>query len=244
MSLCYREQRQLRGIEAGLFRSDSRLVGMLETFGRLYRGQDMPASERVLSGQGRDRRAVTRIVVAFAVAALALSILFIAALTTPARSGAPASGHRPPSLSTGPGREADDQQNPAGRDRQSPRWRPLALNAVSDASHTPPGGIGARRGAGHPAADHRGIHPDRSMTAHPAGAETRSRVLQSGGDHDQDGHSRNIRRVRRCEVSKPAARAGIRSPSATRSVSVAAWARRCAPRSRSSRPARTATRPC
>jgi hypothetical protein len=34
MSLCYREQRQLRGIEADLFRSDSHLAGMLETFGR------------------------------------------------------------------------------------------------------------------------------------------------------------------------------------------------------------------
>ena len=121
MSLCYREQRQLRGIEAGLFRSDSRLAGMLETFGRLYRGQDMPASERVLSWQGRDQGAVTRIAVAFAVAALAISILFSAALTL----------------------------------------------------------------------------PDRSMAAHPVGAETRSRVLQSGGDHDRDGHSRNIRRVRR-----------------------------------------------
>lgn len=99
MSLCYREQRQLRDVEARLFRSDSHLAGMLEMFGRLYRGQDMPASERVLSRQGRDRRAVTRIAVAFAVAALALSILFGAALTTPARSGAPASGHRPPSLS-------------------------------------------------------------------------------------------------------------------------------------------------
>jgi len=105
MSLCYSEQRQLRGIEAGLFRSDSHLVGMLETFGRLYRGQDMPAFEQVLSRQGRDRRAVTRIAVAFAVAALALSILFSAALTTPARSGAPASGHRPPSLSA-PGQAA------------------------------------------------------------------------------------------------------------------------------------------
>jgi hypothetical protein len=105
MSLCYREQRQLRGIEAGLFRSDSHLVGMLETFGRLCSGQDMPASERVLSGQGRDQRAVIRIAVAFAVAALALSILFNAALTTPARSGAPASGHRPPSLSA-PGQAA------------------------------------------------------------------------------------------------------------------------------------------
>ena len=104
MSLCYREQRQLRGIEAGLFRSDSHLAGMLETFGRLYSGQDMPASERVLPGKGRDQRVVTRITVAFAVAALALSILFNA-LTTPARSGAPASGHRPPSLSA-PGQAA------------------------------------------------------------------------------------------------------------------------------------------
>jgi len=99
MSLCYREQRQLRGIEAGLFRSDSHLAGMLETFGRMYSGQDTPASERVLPGKGRDQRVVTRITVAFAVAALALSVLFSTALTTPARSGAPASGHRPPSLS-------------------------------------------------------------------------------------------------------------------------------------------------
>ena len=73
MSLGYREQRQLRGIEAGLFRSDSHLAGMLETFGRLYRGPDTPASERALPGQGRDQGAVTRIAVAFAVAALALS---------------------------------------------------------------------------------------------------------------------------------------------------------------------------
>jgi hypothetical protein len=105
MSLCYREQRQLRGVEAGLFRSDSHLAGMLEMFGRLYGGQDTPASEQVPSGQGRDRRAVIRITVAVAVAALALSILFSAALTTPARSGTPASGHRPPSPST-PGHAA------------------------------------------------------------------------------------------------------------------------------------------
>ena len=105
MSLCYREQRQLRGIEAGLLQSDSHLTAMLYVFGRLYSGQDMPASEQVPSGQDRDRRAVTRIAVAFAVAALALSILFSAALTTPARSGAPASGHRPPSLSA-PGQAA------------------------------------------------------------------------------------------------------------------------------------------
>ena len=99
MGLCYREQRRLRGVEAGLFRSDSHLAGMLEMFGRLYSGQDMPASEQVPSGQDRDRRAVTRIAVAFAAGALAISILFSAALTLPARYGAPASGHRPPSPS-------------------------------------------------------------------------------------------------------------------------------------------------
>ena len=104
MSLCDREQRQIRGIEAGLVRADSHLAAMLETFGRLYSGQDTPASERVPSGQGRDRRVVTRIAVAFAVAALALSILF-SAFTTPARSGAPESGHRPPSPSA-PGQAA------------------------------------------------------------------------------------------------------------------------------------------
>ena len=98
MGLCYREQRRLRGVEAGLFRSDSHLAAMLEMFGRLYGGQDMPASEQVPSGPGCDRRAVTRIVVAFAVAALAISILISAALTMIARSGAPASGHRPPGL--------------------------------------------------------------------------------------------------------------------------------------------------
>jgi len=59
---------------------------MLEVFGRLYRGQDMPASERVLSGQGRDQGAVTRIAAVFAVAALALSILF-SACGSPPRTG-------------------------------------------------------------------------------------------------------------------------------------------------------------
>ena len=99
MSLCYRERRQLRGIEAGLFRSDSHLAGMLDVFARLHRGQDMPAPERVRCGHRRDRRAITQIAVPFVVAALALAILFGAALTLPSRPGAPASGHRPPSPS-------------------------------------------------------------------------------------------------------------------------------------------------
>ena len=105
MSLCYREQRQLRGIEADLLQSDSHLTAMLYVFDRLYSGQDMPASERVPSGRGRDWGAVTRIAVAFAVAALAISILFSVALTPPARYGTPASGHRPPGPSA-PGQAA------------------------------------------------------------------------------------------------------------------------------------------
>jgi len=125
MSLGYREQRQLRDIEAGLFRSDSHLAGILDAFGRLYRGPDMPASERAPPGQGRNQRAVTRIAAAVAVAALALSILFSAALTPPARSGAPAPGHRPPSPSA-PGRSScrcrDSQQSSPERRGSPSSW--------------------------------------------------------------------------------------------------------------------------
>jgi Protein of unknown function (DUF3040) len=112
MSLCCRERRQLRRIQAGLLASDSRLAAMLDTFGRRYRGQDMPASERVPGGPGRDRRAVTRIAVAVAVAALALTFLVSAALTTPARPGAPASGHRPPGPAA-PAQAAQPATSPA-----------------------------------------------------------------------------------------------------------------------------------
>jgi hypothetical protein len=42
MSLCYREQRQLRRIEADLLQSDSHLTAMLYVSDRLYSGQDMP----------------------------------------------------------------------------------------------------------------------------------------------------------------------------------------------------------
>jgi Protein of unknown function (DUF3040) len=114
MSLCYREQRQLRGIEARLQGSDSHLAAMLEVFGRLYCGQDMPASEQVPSGHGRDRRAVTQIAAAFAAVALAISVMFSAALTLAASVRCarvrPSAGQPE---RTGPGREADGRQNPA-----------------------------------------------------------------------------------------------------------------------------------
>ena len=115
MSLCYREQRQLRNIEAHLFRSDSHLAGMLDVFGRLYTGQDLPASEQVPSRQDRYRRAVTRIVAAFAAVALALSFMVSAALAL--AISVRRARVRPPAAQperTGPGGEAGGQQNPPG----------------------------------------------------------------------------------------------------------------------------------
>jgi len=168
MSLCYREQRRLRGVEAGLFRSDSHLAGMLEMFGRLYSSQDMPASEQVPPGQGA--------------------------------TGEPSPASRrhspsPPSLSAscsvrrsprqlGPARPRPATGRPARAHRARPRSRrpaepsrtgsPVATSAAPDAPWP-------ARPRLHPAADHRGIHPERAIAAHPVGDETRSRVLKSGG---------------------------------------------------------------
>ena len=115
MSLCDREQRQLRGIEAGLVRADSHLTAMLDVFDRLYSGQDMPASEQVPLRQDGDRRAVTRIAAAFAATVLAISVLFSAAValvTSVRRARVRPSAAEPER--TRPGREADGQQNPPG----------------------------------------------------------------------------------------------------------------------------------
>ena len=47
MSLSYRQQRQLRSIEASVRRTDPDLGAMLGIFGRLYPNQDMPSWEQV-----------------------------------------------------------------------------------------------------------------------------------------------------------------------------------------------------
>jgi hypothetical protein len=115
MSLCYREQRQLRTIEARLLRSDSHLAAMLDVFGRLYSGQDMPASEQVPSRQDSDRRAVTRIAAVFAAVALAISVMVSAALavaTASRRARVRPSAAQPER--TGPGRESGGQRNSPG----------------------------------------------------------------------------------------------------------------------------------
>lgn len=112
--LCYREQRQLHGIEADLLQSDSHLTAMLYGFDRLYSGQDMPASEQLPLRQDRDRRAVNRIAAAFAATVLAISVLFSAAvaLASVTRTRVRPSTAEPER--TRPGREADSQQDPPG----------------------------------------------------------------------------------------------------------------------------------
>jgi hypothetical protein len=65
MSLSYRQQRQLRRIEAGLCRSAPHLDAMLSMFGRLCAGQDTTAWEQVPradSSQNHLRRAAAWIV--------------------------------------------------------------------------------------------------------------------------------------------------------------------------------------
>ena len=79
MRLSYRQQRQLRLIEATVRRSDPHVGAMFGIFGRLYPGQDLPDWEQV--AQGRLRRAAARIVAAFAAMAVAITVLLGQAVT-------------------------------------------------------------------------------------------------------------------------------------------------------------------
>ncbi|HJZ01503.1 MAG TPA: hypothetical protein VJ305_12330 [Streptosporangiaceae bacterium] len=75
MNLNYRQQHQLRRIEAGLRRADPHLGAMFGIFGRLYPHQDMPVGEqqpRVPSSRNRIPRAVRWI---FAAPAAAIGVL-------------------------------------------------------------------------------------------------------------------------------------------------------------------------
>ena len=75
MNLNYRQQHQLRRIEAGLRRADPHLGAMFGIFGRLYPHQDMPAREqqpRLPSSRNRIPRAVRWI---FAAPAAAIGVL-------------------------------------------------------------------------------------------------------------------------------------------------------------------------
>jgi hypothetical protein len=81
MNLSYRQENQLRRVEADLRRSDPHLGAMFRMFGELYPDQDMPASEQVppvTASQDCLRRAAAWIVAALIATAVAISVLLSA----------------------------------------------------------------------------------------------------------------------------------------------------------------------
>ena len=81
MSLSYRQENQLRRVEADLRRSDPHLGAMFWMFGKLYPDQDMPASEQVPPvpvSQDRLRRAAAWFVATLIATAVAIGVLLSA----------------------------------------------------------------------------------------------------------------------------------------------------------------------
>jgi hypothetical protein len=78
MNPSYWQEHELRLIEAGLGRSDSRLGAMFGVFGRLYTEEGMPAWEQVTSSQGRFQPAAWIAAVLDAAAAASCALLTVA----------------------------------------------------------------------------------------------------------------------------------------------------------------------
>jgi Protein of unknown function (DUF3040) len=115
MSLSCRQQHRLGLIKAGLRRSDPLLSAMFGMFGRLYKGEGMPAWEQVPTRQDGRR------IVAWGAALLSgLAVVFSAVLTA-ALVAVTAMRHprgRPPASMrdrASYGREAGDHQGPPRR---------------------------------------------------------------------------------------------------------------------------------
>ena len=115
MSLDYRQRYELRLVRAGMSRSDPLLCSMFGMFGRLYRGEGMPAWDQVPKSRDRGR------IVAWGLEALAAITAGLSALLTAALVAVTAmrrsAGRRPAS---GPERarydgEVGDHQGPPGR---------------------------------------------------------------------------------------------------------------------------------
>jgi hypothetical protein len=112
MSLSYRQQHRLRLIKAGLRRSDPLLCGMFSVFGRLYKGEGMPAWEQVPMRPDRGRiaawgLAVLAVMAAVFSAVLTAALVAVTAMRRPrgrppasrperARYGQEAGGHQGP----------------------------------------------------------------------------------------------------------------------------------------------------
>jgi hypothetical protein len=75
MSLNYGQRHRLRLVKAGLRRSDPLLCAMFGMFGRLYRGEGMPAWEQVPTSPDRGRMATWSVAVFAAMAAVFSAVL-------------------------------------------------------------------------------------------------------------------------------------------------------------------------
>jgi hypothetical protein len=119
MNLSYRQENQLRRVEADLRRSDPHLGAMFNMFGKLYPDQDMPASEQVPpvpASQDRLHRAAAWIVAALIVTAVAISVLLSAVAVAIAgcriRGTARQAGTYGPGRGTGARQGADRDLSP------------------------------------------------------------------------------------------------------------------------------------
>jgi hypothetical protein len=138
MSLSYRQEHQLRRIEAGLCRSEPDLGAMSGVFGRLCTGEVMPACEQLPSGQVRFQPAAWTVAVLTAVAAAAGALLAAAVALVTARRR----GRTDPSTSKlerpRHGGEANNQQDP-------PMPSSATLGPRPPVEPGPPSGGGAGR---------------------------------------------------------------------------------------------------
>jgi hypothetical protein len=114
MSLSYRQQHRLRLVKAGLRRSDPLLCAMFGMFGRLSKGEGMPAWEQVPISPDRGRIAAGGLAVLAAIAAVFSAVLTAALVAVIAmrrpRGRPPASGPERARY----GQEAGGHQGPPG----------------------------------------------------------------------------------------------------------------------------------
>jgi hypothetical protein len=110
MSLNYRQRHRLRLVKAGLRRSDPLLCAMFGMYGRLYRGEGMPAWEQVPTSRGRGRIAARGLALLAAMAAVFSTVLTAALVAVLAMGRL---RRRPPTSGPeGAWREAGDHQGP------------------------------------------------------------------------------------------------------------------------------------
>jgi hypothetical protein len=114
MSLSYRQQHRLRLVKAGLRRSDPLLCAMFGMFGRLYKGEGIPAWEQVPTrpdGRWMAARAAAMLAAVALVfsAVVAASLVAVTAMRRPRGHAPAAMPERAPYA-----QEAGEHQGPHG----------------------------------------------------------------------------------------------------------------------------------